>query len=662
MLETKCTNMRDLKLIHAQLIKNGLAKDTIAASRVLAFTASNPSGDLNYAYLVFTRIRNPNLFTWNTIIRGFSKSSTPQVAVSLFIDMLVSSPVEPERLTYPALFKAYSQMGLACDGAQLHGRVIKQGLQSDPFTRNSIIRALGQGEWIHDYIRNNGFELNVIVVTAIIDMYCKCGNIEKGLQVFLTAPVRGLSCWNSIISGLATNGFGEEALKFFSRLESSEYEPDSISFIGVLTACNHSGLVDKAREYFTLMTETYKIEPSFKHYGCLVDALGRAGLLEEAQEVIRSMPMDPDAVMWGTLLSACWRHENIEIGQWVAKKIIELDPSESCSHVLMANAYAASGHFEEAIQERVLMKEKQVEKQPGCSSIEVNGVVHEFVAGGRLHPQVQDIYDLSNDLSLMLRDEGQPVLDSDSIDDLAMRVHGSGSGPSFSDSSTFSNWVSKMDSNSAMPAADQGERETARRPRGRPAGSKNKPKQPIIITRDSPNALRAHAMEVGSGCDISESLLNFARRKQRGVCVLSAAGCVTNVTLRQPATAGATVTLHGRFEILSLLGSILPPPAPPGVTGLTVYLAGAQGQVVGGSVVGALVASGPVVIMAGSFMNATFDRLPLDEDDAAAAAAGRQHHHNRVDVAEIYGVVPQNLLTNGTLPPEVYSWAPGRKC
>lgn len=162
------------------------------------------------------------------------------------------------------------------------------------------------------------------------------------------------------------------------------------------------------------MTQTYKIEPSFKHYGCLVDALGRAGLLEEALEVIRSMPMNPDAVMWGTLLSACWRHENIEIGQWVAKKIIELDPSESCSHVLMSNAYAASGHFEEAIQERVLMKEKQVKKQPGCSSIEVNGVVHEFISGGRLHPQVQDIYDLSDDLSLMLRDEVQLVLDSDS--------------------------------------------------------------------------------------------------------------------------------------------------------------------------------------------------------------------------------------------------------
>ncbi|KAF7815722.1 AT-hook motif nuclear-localized protein 16 [Senna tora] len=210
-----------------------------------------------------------------------------------------------------------------------------------------------------------------------------------------------------------------------------------------------------------------------------------------------------------------------------------------------------------------------------------------------------------------------------------------------------------------------------RRPRGRPAGSKNKPKPPIIVTRDSANALRAHALEVTSGCDINESLLNFARRKQRGICILSGTGCVTNVTLRQPAAPGATVTLHGRFEILSLLGSILPPPAPPGITGLTIYLAGAQGQVVGGAVVGALVASGPVVVMAASFMNATFDRLPLMEDDHEINGQNNQHyqngrslnhnhnHHHHLDVSDLYGM-PQNLLTNGGVPPEIYSWTPGR--
>ncbi|XP_021300977.1 AT-hook motif nuclear-localized protein 16-like [Herrania umbratica] len=214
----------------------------------------------------------------------------------------------------------------------------------------------------------------------------------------------------------------------------------------------------------------------------------------------------------------------------------------------------------------------------------------------------------------------------------------------------------------AVTTASAAEGENIRRPRGRPAGSKNKPKPPIIVTRDSANALRAHAMEVSSGCDVNESLANFARRKQRGICVLSGSGCVTNVTLRQPASSGAIVTLHGRYEILSLLGSILPPPAPPGITGLTIYLAGAQGQVVGGGVVGALIASGPVLVMAASFMNATFDRLPLDDDEVAAAMPNQYHQnarHHHLDISDLYGM-PQNLITNGTTPPEIYSWAPGR--
>ncbi|XVF01665.1 hypothetical protein REPUB_Repub04eG0107800 [Reevesia pubescens] len=160
---------------------------------------------------------------------------------------------------------------------------------------------------------------------------------------------------------------------------------------------------------------------------------------------------------------------------------------------------------------------------------------------------------------------------------------------------------------------------SGRRPRGRPAGSKNKPKPPIIITRDSPNALRSHVLEISSGSDIVDSVSNYARRRGRGVCVLSGTGAVTNVTLRQPASpAGSVITLQGRFEILSLTGTSLPPPGPPGAGGLTIYLAGGQGQVVGGSVAGPLMASGPVVLMAASFANAVYDRLPLEEEEPQA--------------------------------------------
>lgn len=444
---------------------------------------------------------HPNLFSWNTIIRGFSQSSTPQIAISLFIHMLVSSPIQPDRLTYPSLFKAYAQLGLAHDGAQLHARIIKLGLVFDAFIRNSLLYmyansgffgqawrlfeedgnmevvswnsmimglakcgeicdsrrlfdkmpvrntvswnsmisgyvrngmwsealdlfsemqeekirpseytlvsllnassclgSLRQGEWIHDYIERNNIEMNVIVVTAIIDMYCKCGNIDMALENFETSPVKGLSCWNSMIFGLAVNGREKEAIEFFSRLLFSNLKPDDVSFIGVLTACNHSGMVSKAKYYFTLMTENYEIEPSIKHYGCMVDVLARAEYIEEAGELIESMPMSPDAIIWGCFLSSCRRCGNIKMAQWAANHLKEFDLDEASGHILMSNVYAATGHFGKAMQERVFMKNRKIEKQPGCSLIEVNGEVHEFVAGGRLHPQATEIYALLNKL------------------------------------------------------------------------------------------------------------------------------------------------------------------------------------------------------------------------------------------------------------------------
>ncbi|KAB5569107.1 hypothetical protein DKX38_002900 [Salix brachista] len=235
----------------------------------------------------------------------------------------------------------------------------------------------------------------------------------------------------------------------------------------------------------------------------------------------------------------------------------------------------------------------------------------------------------------------------------------------------------KAEGNELVPSSAGEEGEITRRPRGRPSGSKNKPKPPIIITRDSANALRSHVMEIATGCDIMESVSTFARRRQRGVSILSGTGTVTNVTLKQPASPGAVVTLHGRFELLSLSGSFLPPPAPPAASGLTIYLAGGQGQVVGGSVVGPLIASGPVVIMAASFGNAAYERLPLEEDESQTPVAGTgplgspgvnsigqqqqnqlQHQLMQDPNTSLFQGLPQNLLNPVQLPSEAY-WGTG---
>ncbi|WCJ22816.1 AT-hook motif nuclear-localized protein 22 [Euphorbia peplus] len=235
----------------------------------------------------------------------------------------------------------------------------------------------------------------------------------------------------------------------------------------------------------------------------------------------------------------------------------------------------------------------------------------------------------------------------------------------------------------SMSSGGGGDGEMTRRPRGRPAGSKNKPKPPIIITRDSANALRSHVMEIANGSDIMESVSTFARRRQRGICILSGTGTVTNVTLRQPASPGAVVTLHGRFEILSLSGSFLPPPAPPAASGLTIYLAGGQGQVVGGAVVGPLLASGPVVIMAASFGNAAYERLPLEEDEGqvgtqpgsgslgSPGVPGQQtpqqnqnQNQNQQLMQDpngpLFQGLPPNLLNSVQLPNEAYWGTTGR--
>lgn len=218
-----------------------------------------------------------------------------------------------------------------------------------------------------------------------------------------------------------------------------------------------------------------------------------------------------------------------------------------------------------------------------------------------------------------------------------------------------------------------------RRPRGRPPGSKNKPKPPIFVTRDSPNALRSHIMEVAGGTDVADCIAQFARRRQRGVCVLSGNGSVANVTLRQPSSPGAVV-LQGRFEILSLTGAFLPGPAPPGSTGLTVYLAGGQGQVVGGSVVGPLIAAGPVMIIAATFSNATYERLPLEEEEEVGgdnpsqsqvltgnspptlgSNDGRPQQHQQHELHDpsslpIYNFTPNILPNGGQLNHDAYAW------
>ncbi|GMI87164.1 AT-hook protein of GA feedback 2, AT-hook motif nuclear-localized protein 15 [Hibiscus trionum] len=230
----------------------------------------------------------------------------------------------------------------------------------------------------------------------------------------------------------------------------------------------------------------------------------------------------------------------------------------------------------------------------------------------------------------------------------------------------------------AGAGSGSGSGSSSRRPRGRPPGSKNKPKSPVVITKESPNSLHSHVLEIASGGDIAECIGNFSQRRRCGVSVLSGSGVVTNVTLRQPAAPSGVITLHGRFEILSLSGVFLPTQSAPGATGLTVYLAGGQGQVVGGSVVGALEASGPVMVIAATFTNAVYERLPIEEENSGGGDSGgnnnssndggdgnsvsqSQDHHHQVgsNSMPMYNL-PPNLVPNGQMPHDLFWGTPPR--
>lgn len=271
-----------------------------------------------------------------------------------------------------------------------------------------------------------------------------------------------------------------------------------------------------------------------------------------------------------------------------------------------------------------------------------------------------------------ISEEGKTPFGTNTDQQLKNNTTPTNSSSSNNPNSTSQNKKSRQEDPNTEPGSSN------RRPRGRPPGSKNKPKPPVVITKESPNALRSQVLEITSGSDIVECLTNFAQKRHRGVSILSGSGIVTNVTLRQPAGPSGVITLHGRFELLSLSGAFLPPPSPPGSSGLIVYLAGGQGQVVGGNVVGALVASGPVILIGATFTNVTYERLPLEDEtigDQGAqieqpCAGNSGNIENAHSVGEITPVqvaasmampiynLPPNLLPNGQMTPQDMFWGP----
>ncbi|KMT14467.1 hypothetical protein BVRB_4g072420 [Beta vulgaris subsp. vulgaris] len=351
-------------------------------------------GDLKAAEEIFDHMRKKTMVSWTTMVVGYAKFGFLDEARKLFDEM-------PEKDVVPwnAMIGAYVQAKCSKEALILFNEMQGANVTPDEVTMVNCLSACSQlgaldvGIWIHWYINKKKLSLNVSLGTALVDMYAKCGNIGKALDVFHDMPLKNSLTWTVIIGGLALHGNANDALSYFSRMVDVGLVPDEITYLGVLAACCHGGLVDKGRRYFSEMTSKYNLNPKLKHYSCMVDLLGRAGKLDEAEALIKSMPIEPDAVVWGALFFACRMHGNVIMGEQAAWKLLELDPGDGGIYVLLANMYGDAEMWDKARKVRNMMKARGVDKTPGCSSIEVNGVVHEFTIRDKSHPQSEEIFE-----------------------------------------------------------------------------------------------------------------------------------------------------------------------------------------------------------------------------------------------------------------------------
>ncbi|XP_008243706.1 PREDICTED: pentatricopeptide repeat-containing protein At1g08070, chloroplastic-like isoform X1 [Prunus mume] len=338
-----CASLKFLdlgKLIHGCGIKVGVDSDMALMNALIAFYGK--CGNLDTARSLFKGMVVRNLVSWNAMIAAYEQNNAGTDAIKLFRRMQTEN-VEYDYITIVSVISACASLG-----------------------------ALNTGIWLHELARMKGFGTNASIPNALINMYAKCGNIDLAKDVFEGLPHKSVVSWTSIIGACASHGHGDDALMLFSMMKEQGTKPNSFTFTAVLTACRHAGLVEEGRKHFESMIKDYSISPGVEHYACMVDLLGRAGCLHEAYKFIETMPVEPDAGVWGALLSACRIHGNVELAELVVARLSRLDTQTVTSYVLMSNIYAEASRWEDEARLRNLMRKKLLKKLPGQSFVEVN--------------------------------------------------------------------------------------------------------------------------------------------------------------------------------------------------------------------------------------------------------------------------------------------------
>ncbi|XP_010273040.1 PREDICTED: pentatricopeptide repeat-containing protein At2g22410, mitochondrial-like [Nelumbo nucifera] len=395
-------NLDTAKVIHGFITKSGVEVDAFVSSGLLGMYGD--CGSLEFTYNLFCEMSAKNVVIWNTMIHQCAKNGNMDLAYQLFKMM-----PDADIVSWNTMIGGLAHAGRCKEALALFNEMELYGVKPNRLTLSITLSAcaglgaLDTGTWIHAYIEKNSLNSDGSLDPGLIDMYAKCGSIDKALQVFEKTTRTDLFSWTSIICGLAMHGHAKQAIHYFSQMLEAGVQPDDVTLVGILNACAHSGFLDQGWQYFLSMEKVHSLTPKLEHYGCMVDLLGRMGYLKEAYSLIRGMPMEPNEVIWGTLLSACRVHNNVELGELAAQRLLQLDPTDPYIRVMLSNIYAEASRWDGVMRIRKELKERGLRKEPGCSSIEVNGVVYEFLVGDSLHAQQIEIHSMLDKLEIMLK-------------------------------------------------------------------------------------------------------------------------------------------------------------------------------------------------------------------------------------------------------------------
>ncbi|XP_058087738.1 pentatricopeptide repeat-containing protein At4g02750-like [Magnolia sinica] len=388
-----CANIGALEIgrqIHALAAKTGSQFNSYVGNGLITMYAR--CKNVEDVSQVFSTMRTKDIVSWNSLIAGLSQNHMLDDARTTFEKM-------PDRdvVSWTAMISAYVQAGHGVEAMEVFAGMLCSGTKPNTSTVTSILSACASlgatklGKQIHCLIFKLGLEADIFVGNALISMYFKCGCADA-IWVFNEMPERDVVTWNSVLDGCAHHGFGKEAVEIFEQMKAEGVLPNQVSFVGLLCACSHAGLIDEGWHYFNSMSRDYGLMPLEAHYACMVDLLGRAGHLYEAEALIENMPIEPDSVVWGALLGACKIHQNIELGRRVAEKLFALEPQNSGTYILLSNIYASLGLWNEVGEVRKVMKDRGVTKEPGFSWIQIKNKVHCFVTGDKNHEQTEEIF------------------------------------------------------------------------------------------------------------------------------------------------------------------------------------------------------------------------------------------------------------------------------